>query len=378
MEKKYQVFVSSTYDDLKEERLAAINILLDNGCISVGMEQFPASGLGIMEYIEKSLIDCDYYILILAGRYGSLDSDGIGFTEKEFICAQEHSIPILVFCHNNIDLLPVSKCEGTDAGRQKLREFRNRALKNTMAKMYSSVDDLKTKIATSINRAKTDIPREGWIRASWATTHRTESNTLQSPDVYQFEPPGTFVSVRMQHTEQPLFLEDDSNFKIAISSGENYEIKALTSEGKTTSIGLIPDIPFFPSQLIPGQYSLHHSKLNINSNGGIIWRDKNRCGHFYGYLGILTCSGEMNSPCTEALPRQNARTAQKHRPTVWGPGSGWHLYCLDKAARKFLVSNESPPAARLLSRAGTFFAFATNPLRRALLRVGTGDAKDGI
>ena len=46
MKKKYQVFISSTYSDLIEERAAATQCLLDNGCIPVGMEQFPASEIG--------------------------------------------------------------------------------------------------------------------------------------------------------------------------------------------------------------------------------------------------------------------------------------------------------------------------------------------
>ena len=84
-EKKYQVFVSSTYEDLKEERAAVSQTLLDLGCIPVGMEQFPASGMSQMDYIKKMLETCDYYILILAGRYGSVDlADGIGYTEKEY------------------------------------------------------------------------------------------------------------------------------------------------------------------------------------------------------------------------------------------------------------------------------------------------------
>ena len=39
---KYLVFVSSTYSDLIEERAAITNCLLDNDCIPVGMEPFPA------------------------------------------------------------------------------------------------------------------------------------------------------------------------------------------------------------------------------------------------------------------------------------------------------------------------------------------------
>lgn len=84
MNKKYQVFVSSTYKDLKEERLAVTQQLLKMGFIPVGMEQFPASNMSQMEYIKMMLDSCDYYLLILAGKYGTVDTDGIGFTEKEY------------------------------------------------------------------------------------------------------------------------------------------------------------------------------------------------------------------------------------------------------------------------------------------------------
>mgnify|MGYP000509063210 CR=1 FL=1 len=98
MKKKYQVFISSTYEDLKEERAAVTQCLLNNNCIPVGMEQFPASNMSQMEYIKKMLDDCDYYILIIGGRYGSLDDDGIGYTEKEYNYAIQKGIPVMAFC----------------------------------------------------------------------------------------------------------------------------------------------------------------------------------------------------------------------------------------------------------------------------------------
>lgn len=85
MEKKYQVFISSTYEDLKDERLGVIASLLTANCIPVGMEQFTASGLSQWEYIKTMIDMSDYYILILAGRYGSVELEsGLGYTEKEF------------------------------------------------------------------------------------------------------------------------------------------------------------------------------------------------------------------------------------------------------------------------------------------------------
>lgn len=50
--KKYQVFISSTYTDLKEERSAVMRCLLEMNCIPVGMEQSPASNMNQMNYIK--------------------------------------------------------------------------------------------------------------------------------------------------------------------------------------------------------------------------------------------------------------------------------------------------------------------------------------
>jgi hypothetical protein len=43
MEKRYQVFVSSTFSDLQEERQEIIQALLELKCIPAGMELFPAA-----------------------------------------------------------------------------------------------------------------------------------------------------------------------------------------------------------------------------------------------------------------------------------------------------------------------------------------------
>jgi hypothetical protein len=43
LDKKYQIFVSSTYEDLKEERDQAIKAILEMGHIPLGMEMFSAA-----------------------------------------------------------------------------------------------------------------------------------------------------------------------------------------------------------------------------------------------------------------------------------------------------------------------------------------------
>lgn len=82
MDKRYQVFISSTFEDLKEERSEVLQALLELDCIPCGMEYFPAADEGQWEYIKKLIDDCDYYIVIIGARYGSVDSMGISFTQK--------------------------------------------------------------------------------------------------------------------------------------------------------------------------------------------------------------------------------------------------------------------------------------------------------
>lgn len=169
--KKYQVFISSTYEDLKEERAAVCQTLLDLGCIPVGMEQFPASGMSQMDYIKKMLETCDYYILILAGRYGSIDpTDGVGYTEKEYDYAGANRIPVMSFLCDDIGKLPNEKCEKTDAGREALMRFRAKVSTSMMIKKYSSKESLQTVVAISLQQCIRDFPAVGWVRADGIDT----------------------------------------------------------------------------------------------------------------------------------------------------------------------------------------------------------------
>jgi hypothetical protein len=87
--KRYQVFISSTYADLKEERRYVMQSLMEMDCIPTEMELFPATDEEQWIFIKKIIDDCDYYLLIIGGRYGSITDEGISYTEKEFDYARE-------------------------------------------------------------------------------------------------------------------------------------------------------------------------------------------------------------------------------------------------------------------------------------------------
>lgn len=164
MEKRYQVFISSTFKDLEDERKAIMEAILELDCFPAGMEMFPASDDEQFEYIKRVIDESDYYVLVVAGRYGSEADDGKSYTEKEFEYALEKGMPVLVFVSENIDEIPVSKTDKDERKKKKLIKFRNRVIDKRMGRMWKNSDDLKFKVHSSLSKEFKIKPRIGWIR----------------------------------------------------------------------------------------------------------------------------------------------------------------------------------------------------------------------
>lgn len=167
MNKKYQVFISSTYTDLIEERKKIVNILLMADCIPSGMESFVATDNEQFEVIKKIIELCDYYMLIIGKRYGSInDETGKSYTEMEYLYAKEKGIPVLVFVLDEAIKVDPAKEEQDPSSIVALRNFKQEALNNRLGCMWTTIDDLVGKVALSIMTAKNEIKRLGWQRAT--------------------------------------------------------------------------------------------------------------------------------------------------------------------------------------------------------------------
>ncbi len=59
----YSVFVSSTFDDLREERGELQKALLKSKCFPIGMELFPSSDVETWDFIKRQIDQTDYYIV---------------------------------------------------------------------------------------------------------------------------------------------------------------------------------------------------------------------------------------------------------------------------------------------------------------------------
>lgn len=166
MGKKYTVFVSSTYDDLKEERREVINALRELNCIPCGMETFPADNDEQFEFIKDVIDECDYFVLIIAGRYGSVSSGGLSFTEMEYRYAVEKGIPVLVFIHSDRNSISIEKSESNPQRREKLEAFIKLASTDRMVKFWKGKEELTKKVSTSMISTVSRHPAKGWVRGS--------------------------------------------------------------------------------------------------------------------------------------------------------------------------------------------------------------------
>lgn len=169
MEVKHQVFVSSTYKDLIDERKAVIHALLELDCIPAGMELFPATDEDAWTLIKEVIDDCDYYVLIVAGKYGSTNSKGIGYTEMEFDYAVSIGKPIISFLYENLESLSAANSEKSEVMQNKLQVFRDKAMEKH-CKFWNSPEDLGGKVSRSLIQLKKKHPSLGWVPGKYAAT----------------------------------------------------------------------------------------------------------------------------------------------------------------------------------------------------------------
>jgi len=165
MDKRYQVFVSSTSTDLGEERAEVMQALLELKCFPAGMELFPAANETQWNWIKRVIDESDYYLVIVAGRYGSRHPESrISYTEMEYRYALEVGKPTIGFLHQDLTKLPSGKCDFNEEDRRDLGAFRE-LVKQKLCRFYSSPQELGAVVSRSITQLKDVCPANGWVPA---------------------------------------------------------------------------------------------------------------------------------------------------------------------------------------------------------------------
>ncbi len=171
MATKYQIFISSTYEDLREPRDQVIRATLEMGHIPIGMEMFSAADEEQWKQITRHIDESDYYVVIVANRYGST-VNGVSYTEKEYNYAVQQGIPSIAFLLDGAALWPSESSETDADKREALEQFKEK-LRQKPIGTWKSSDDLYGRFAVALVKLINTHPRPGWVRGS----------DMPSPDV---------------------------------------------------------------------------------------------------------------------------------------------------------------------------------------------------
>ncbi len=162
IERRYQIFISSTYKDLKAEREAVIKAILQNYHFPIGMEMFHADDEEQWKQISQTIDMSDFYVVIIGNCCGTLiEKENISYTEKEYDYAKSKGIPILAFV---IDPdTPTKHFEENEKQRNAYAKFRKK-VDSLHRVTWKNKDDLALKVISALHAKIAENKRNGWIQ----------------------------------------------------------------------------------------------------------------------------------------------------------------------------------------------------------------------
>ena len=179
VKRKHQVFICSTFIDLKDQRQDLFVELYRNGFIPIGMEGFTPANQGQLRYIKDRIDECDYFVVIVADRYGTESPDvtsGESITEYEYNYAlSKGTIPISRFVISESAAWPRDKDHRSTGDQQRrLAEFKERLGRTDRdtfsTNPWSDGKDLVQKVITASNAMRAEVPRPGLIKPTGVST----------------------------------------------------------------------------------------------------------------------------------------------------------------------------------------------------------------
>lgn len=209
MKKKFQIFISSTFEDLKLERQAAVEAILKCHHIPAGMELFSAGDESQLEVIRRWIDESDIYVLILGGRYGSIENKtGLSYTEIEFDYAVGAGKPMFSvvlseeFIEQKVKEFGLNMMEKNEPG--KLKAFRQKVL-SRICTIVSDCKDIRLAIMGSIPDLGWRNELVGWVRGDSVIKPESNSAGVAAPAT---RGPELRLVQTMPKFDKPIEIED--------------------------------------------------------------------------------------------------------------------------------------------------------------------------
>lgn len=151
------IYLSSTYEDLKDHRRVVYEALRKAGHQVVAMEDYVATDQRPVEQCLKDVEKADIYVGFFAFRYGYVppsqhnNPDGLSITELEYRCAETNKKPCLTFVVNDTTAWPrVFDDARSEADKgERINALRQYLLTEKLASQFASPHELSTLRARS-------------------------------------------------------------------------------------------------------------------------------------------------------------------------------------------------------------------------------------
>ena len=260
MNKKYTVFICSSYKDLKPDRRSIINAIFELGDLPICMERFYASTGDTLAYIKQYIDLCDYFILIVGNHIGSIcSSTGLSYTELELRYAIDRGLRPLVF-------IKESNTRDNDT-----IEFIKRIHNNTLCigKYWTNRESLVRAVMASYIEERIKKPGLGWVRGGfpglriWGNQKEARDHMLQD---YRTTNTAKILAIRgnsFADRNQDLnfvFSRKEVDIEFCLSDGENDDL--LVKRGKAN----LEDKAMYKKELEIAHYKIKQYSNSNNVN----------------------------------------------------------------------------------------------------------------
>ena len=139
--------------------------LLSMGMIPTGMELYPTESNNQWPMIQQVINECDYYVVLLGGRYGTLSPMGLSYTHREYIYAATKRKPVIAFLHDQPELLQGDSREISREGDVRFQDFRKLLQEKTVFRYWNTAKDLGQVVRKAMPQFIKQHPATGWVRA---------------------------------------------------------------------------------------------------------------------------------------------------------------------------------------------------------------------
>ncbi|CAM4227742.1 DUF4062 domain-containing protein [Acinetobacter pragensis] len=178
LDKRYQVFISTSGSEMQPERMILAQTLVGMGFFSWGLEQrTPLS----TAFARRQIDDCDYVVILLGSSYGEQSVSGVGYMHLEYIYAVTKQKPIIVFMHDDPAAREASLHDGKPELREKFQEFRKLLQhENDQVFAYRSLRDLEMAVRFNMPQMLERYPVQGWVRPQNTQVLQDEIDRLKN------------------------------------------------------------------------------------------------------------------------------------------------------------------------------------------------------